>query len=154
MVVPSFDGEEDNDLTADSTTQKFLRLLKPIQNALVTSGFGFRWGRPHQGIDMAAPAGTPIMAAEGGKVVYSGWKTGYGKFVAIDHGHGYQTHYAHCSSLLVRNGQQVKKGQRIAKVGSTGHSTGPHLHFEVIANGVHRNPAKFLNKNLAIVEHR
>lgn len=153
LVIPSMAGLTD-ELDEDTPAKKFLRLLQPVKNALVTSGFGFRWGRPHQGIDMAAPLGTPIVSAESGKVIYSGWKSGYGKFVAIDHGHGYQTHYAHCSSLNVQTGQTVHKGQMIAKVGSTGHSTGPHLHFEVIANGVHRNPANFLNRPLSIVQNR
>jgi murein DD-endopeptidase MepM/ murein hydrolase activator NlpD len=158
MVVPNLDDDEPVDAkgieidTPANPTHTFLKLLKPVQNALITSPFGFRWGRPHQGIDMAAPVGTPILSAEVGKVVYSGWKQGYGNFVAIDHGHGYQTHYAHCSKLLVRIGQKVKNGQLIAKVGSTGHSTGPHLHFEVVANGIHRNPAKFINHTLTVVQ--
>lgn len=158
MVVPHMDDEDEPadvknmDIDdAPSTAQKFLRLLKPVQNAFITSGFGFRWGRPHQGIDMAAPVGTPIMSAETGKVVYSGWMQGYGNFVAIDHGHGIETHYAHCSKILVHVGQHISKGQMIAKVGSTGHSTGPHLHFEVVANGIHRNPVKFLNQTLTVV---
>lgn len=157
MVVPHLDDEEDAPLTGvqlDTAlkAKTFLNLLKPVQNALITSQFGFRWGRPHQGIDMAAPIGTPVLSAEHGKVVYSGWKQGYGNFVAVDHGHGYTTHYAHCSKLLVHIGQSVTKGQAIAKVGTTGHSTGPHLHFEVVANGVHRNPIKFLNHTLTVVQ--
>jgi murein DD-endopeptidase MepM/ murein hydrolase activator NlpD len=132
----------------------FLKLLKPVQNGLITSPFGLRWGRPHQGIDLGAPVGTPIVSAEAGKVIYSGWKNGYGNFVAVDHGHGYETHYAHCSALTVRVGQVVGKGQQIAKVGNTGHSTGPHLHFEVVANGVHRNPVKFLNHTTVVVQAR
>jgi hypothetical protein len=161
MVVPNL-GDDDDSEPADAkgmdmdvpskATRNFLKLLKPVQNALITSPFGFRWGRPHQGIDMAAPLGTPIMSAERGTVVYSGWKQGYGNFVAINHGHGYETHYAHCSKILVHVGQHVNKGQLIAKVGSTGHSTGPHLHFEVVANGIHRNPAKFINQTLTVVE--
>ncbi|MCE3236163.1 MAG: family metallopeptidase [Vampirovibrio sp.] len=160
MVVPHLDdGDEpvdakgmEIDTPATRAAKTFMKLLKPVQNAMITSPFGFRWGRPHQGIDMAAPVGTPIMSAEQGKVVYSGWKQGYGNFVAIDHGHGYTTHYAHCSKVLVHSGQAVKKGQLIAKVGNTGHSTGPHLHFEVVANGIHRNPAKFLNQTLTVVK--
>ena len=130
-----------------------LKFLKPV-NAIVTSPFGFRWGRPHQGIDMGAPIGTPIQSAESGKVLYSGWKQGYGQFIAVDHGYGYETHYAHCSKLLVKVGQVVHKGQVIGKVGSTGHSTGPHLHFEVVAKGVHQNPAKFLNTRLSVSHAR
>lgn len=160
MVVPNLDDDSParKGINIDAASKisdlndKVLRMLKPVQNALVSSPFGWRWGRPHQGIDLAAPVGTPIVSAERGKVVYSGWKSGYGNFVAVDHGSGYQTHYAHCSKLLVRTGQRVNKGQLIAKVGNTGHSTGPHLHFEVVANGIHRNPAKFLNRSLALVK--
>lgn len=160
MVVPSLDAENDEPIDAKeieidipSTSGKvFLKLLKPIPTALISSPFGFRWGRPHQGIDMAAPVGTPIVSAETGKVIFSGWKQGYGNFVAVNHGHGYETHYAHCSKVIVHAGQTVRKGQVIAKVGNTGHSTGPHLHFEVIASGVHRNPAKFLNQTLTVVQ--
>lgn len=163
MAVPHLEDEDEAPPSgikgveidrAAGTVKSFLKLLKPVQNALVTSPFGFRWGHPHQGIDMAAPVGTPIVSAEVGKVVYSGWKQGYGNFVAVSHGHGYETHYAHCSKILVHKGQAVKKGQLIAKVGTTGHSTGPHLHFEVIANGVHRNPLKFLNQSLTVVQAR
>ena len=160
MVVPHLDDEDEPvdakgmeiDTPATRVSKTFMKLLKPVQNAMITSPFGFRWGRPHQGIDMAAPIGTPIMSAENGKVVYSGWKQGYGNFVAVDHGHGYETHYAHCSKLMVHSGQKVIKGQRIAEVGNTGHSTGPHLHFEVVANGIHRNPIKFLNRTLTVVQ--
>jgi len=166
MVVPSMDDDPvDNKIdhklmqmeaTVSAPLHPFLnnlKLLNPIQNALVSSPFGFRWGRPHQGIDLAAPLGTPIFAAEKGKVIYSNWKQGYGNFVVVDHGHGYETHYAHCSKMMVHVGQVVHKGQLIAKVGSTGNSTGPHLHFEVIANGIHRNPIKFLNHSLTVVSN-
>lgn len=157
MVIPHLDDADSTShkgVDIDIPTlgsKKIFKLLQPVQNALVSSGFGIRWGRPHQGIDMAAPIGTPIMAAESGKVAYSGWKAGYGNFIEVDHGHGYLTHYAHCSKLLVHVGQVVKKGQPIGKVGNTGNSTGPHLHFEVLANGVHRNPAKFLDHTLTVV---
>jgi murein DD-endopeptidase MepM/ murein hydrolase activator NlpD len=164
MVVPNMDEDPldskmapkmmDMDSSVTSSVHAFLKFLKPIQNAFVSSPYGFRWGRPHQGIDLAAPVGTPIQAAEGGRVVYSSWKQGYGNFVAVDHGHGMETHYAHCSKILVHVGQHVSKGQLIAKVGNTGNSTGPHLHFEVVANGIHRNPLKFLNHNLAVVQAR
>jgi murein DD-endopeptidase MepM/ murein hydrolase activator NlpD len=160
MVVPNMNDDDSEPAdakgmeidTPNTAQHNFLRLLKPVQNALITSPFGFRWGRPHQGIDMAAPTGTAILSAEHGTVVYSGWKQGYGNFVAISHGYGYETHYAHCSKILVHVGQRVNKGQLIARVGSTGHSTGPHLHFEVVANGIHRNPAKFINQTLTVVE--
>jgi murein DD-endopeptidase MepM/ murein hydrolase activator NlpD len=97
-----------------------------------TSGYGPRWGRMHRGIDIAGPVGTPIVAAASGVVVRSGWNSGgYGNLVDIRHSDGSLTRYAHNSRLLVREGQQVNQGQQIAAMGSTGFSTGPHLHFEI-----------------------
>jgi len=97
-----------------------------------TSGYGWRWGRMHRGIDIAGPVGTPIVAAASGVVVRSGWNSGgYGNVVDIRHRDGSMTRYAHNSRLLVREGQQVNQGQSIAQMGSTGYSTGPHLHFEI-----------------------
>lgn len=113
----------------------------PLRFDDVSSSFGKRWGRMHAGIDLAAAAGTPIHAASAGRVRHSGWEAGYGKSVVIDHDNGTQTRYGHCSQLLVKVGQRVAKGALIAKVGSTGHSTGPHLHFEVLVDGVRKNPA-------------
>ena len=106
-----------------------------------TSGYGWRWGRMHKGIDIAAPIGTPIIAAADGQVISSGWNSGgYGNLVKIKHFDGSISFYAHNSKNLVRRGEWVKQGQQIAKMGSTGFSTGPHLHFEI------RNPAgKALN---------
>lgn len=103
----------------------------PTQGTL-TSGYGWRWGRMHRGIDIAGPVGTPIVAAAPGVVVRSGWNSGgYGNLVDIRHADGSMTRYAHNSRLLVRQGEQVRQGQQIAAMGSTGYSTGPHLHFEV-----------------------
>ena len=98
----------------------------------------------HQGIDIAVPRGTPIYAADGGTVTYSGWMGGYGYMVQIDHGNGYVTRYGHNSSLTVSVGQKVYKGQQIARAGSTGNSTGNHCHFEVRYNGVAKNPLNYL----------
>lgn len=99
---------------------------------VLTSGYGWRWGRMHKGIDIAAPIGTPILAAAPGVVVTSGWNSGgYGNLVVIQHPDGSRTLYAHNNRLLVRKGQQVDQGQQIAEMGSTGYSTGPHCHFEV-----------------------
>jgi murein DD-endopeptidase MepM/ murein hydrolase activator NlpD len=95
----------------------------------------------HQGIDFAAQSGAPIHATASGKVIHSGWEAGYGKSVVLEHDSGLQTRYAHCSKLLVKEGARVSQGDTIAKVGSTGHSTGPHLHFEVIVQGERKNPA-------------
>ncbi|WP_129596303.1 M23 family metallopeptidase [Anaerophilus nitritogenes] len=121
------------------------KLGTPTRGRL-TSPFGYRWGRKHTGIDLAAPIGTPVSAADGGKVVFSGTKSGYGKCIILDHGGGTQTYYAHNSKLLVSVGQKVYKGQKIAEVGNTGRSTGPHLHFEVRKNGTPVNPLQYLNK--------
>jgi len=98
----------------------------------------------HNGIDYAAPSGTAIYAAEDGVVLTSGWINGYGYTITINHGSGYVTLYAHCSSLIAKAGDKVTQGQTIARVGSTGNSTGPHLHFEVKVNGVAKNPADYM----------
>lgn len=110
----------------------------------ITSPFGYRWGRKHTGIDIAAPKGTPVYASASGRVTYAGWKGGYGKCIMIDHGNGIQTLYGHNSVLVVSKGTQVKSGQQIAKIGSTGNSTGPHVHFEVRIKGTPVNPANYL----------
>jgi murein DD-endopeptidase MepM/ murein hydrolase activator NlpD len=118
-------------------------LIWPV-NGPVTSGFGMRWGRMHTGIDIAVPTGTPVHASASGTVVYAGWMSGYGYLVAIDHGNGLATAYAHNSSLLVAVGQHVAQGDTISLSGSTGHSTGPHVHFEVRVNGVPVDPLLYL----------
>ena len=110
----------------------------------VTSGFGMRWGRMHTGIDIAVPTGTPVHAAAAGTVVYAGWMSGYGYLVAIDHGGALATAYAHNSSLAVTVGQRVTQGQVVSLSGSTGHSTGPHVHFEVRVNGAPVDPLQYL----------
>jgi murein DD-endopeptidase MepM/ murein hydrolase activator NlpD len=111
----------------------------------VTSPFGWRWGRMHEGIDIAAAAGTPIRAAAAGTVIYAGWLGGYGNLVVIDHGGGVATAYGHQSGIAVGTGAPVAQGQVIGYVGSTGHSTGPHLHFEVRVNGVPQDPLGYLS---------
>ena len=118
--------------------------IYPVSGARLTSHFGTRWGRKHTGIDLAAPSGTSIKASDGGTVVYSGWYNAYGNVVKIDHGNGFETLYGHNSKNLVSVGQKVAQGEVIAKVGSTGRSTGNHLHFEVIKNGVKYNPLNYL----------
>ena len=116
----------------------------------ITSRFGSRsspggiGSTNHKGIDIAAPRGTPVYAADGGTVTYAGWMSGYGYLVRINHGNGYETYYGHNSSLTVSVGQHVYKGQQIARVGSTGNSTGNHCHFEVRYNGVAKNPLNYL----------
>lgn len=113
-------------------------------NGAVVSGFGMRWGRLHEGIDITAPTGTPIWAAAAGTVIHAGWLGGYGNLVVVDHGNGLATAYAHSSAILVAVGQQVAQGETIALVGSTGNSSGPHLHFEVRVNGVAVDPLLYL----------
>ena len=111
----------------------------------VTSPFGWRWGRMHEGIDIAVASGTPIRAAAAGTVIYAGWLGGYGNLTIIDHGGGVATAYGHQSSLAASTGSYVAQGQVIGYVGSTGHSTGPHLHFEVRVNGVPQDPLGYLS---------
>lgn len=110
----------------------------------ITSLFGPRWGRKHEGIDIAAPTGTDVFASMDGKVSFSGWEGGYGNLVIIDHGNGLQSYYGHNSKLLVKEGQTVSKGTHIADVGSTGNSTGPHSHFEIRKNGTAVNPYTYV----------
>ena len=117
----------------------------------ITSTFGGRaspggiGSTNHKGIDIAGSYGIPVYASDGGTVSYAGWMGGYGYLVEIDHGNGKQTYYAHCSSLLVSTGDKVYQGQPIARVGSTGRSTGNHCHFEVKINGTSVNPLAYLN---------
>jgi len=112
----------------------------------LTSRFGMRNGRKHEGIDIAAPKGTPVHSAADGNVVFSGWgPTGYGKMVIIKHKHHLTTLYAHNSKLLVKKGSRVKQGQRISLMGNTGRSTGPHLHFEVRNDTHPKDPIKYLS---------
>lgn len=115
----------------------------------ITSPYGTRYhpvqkrNKTHTGIDIGAGHGASIVAAEGGTVLRAGWNSGYGNYVVIDHGGGVQTLYGHCSALTVKSGQSVSRGQQIALVGSTGVSTGPHLHFEVLINGSYTDPMSY-----------
>jgi murein DD-endopeptidase MepM/ murein hydrolase activator NlpD len=113
-------------------------------DGVVVSGFGMRWGRMHEGIDIGCAYGTPNRAAASGTVIYSGWLGGYGNLVVVDHGNGLSTAYAHASSLLVGVGQSVSQGETVSLVGSTGNSSGPHLHFEVRVNGQAVDPLLYL----------
>jgi murein DD-endopeptidase MepM/ murein hydrolase activator NlpD len=125
------------------TTPSAAGFIWPV-NGPVTSPFGWRWGRMHEGIDIGVGYGTPIDAAASGRVVYSGWMSGYGNLVAIDHGRGISTAYGHQSRLAVSLGQIVSQGQTIGYVGCTGHCFGPHLHFEVRINGTPVDPLGYL----------
>jgi len=128
---------------AGDTTPSAAGLIWPV-NGPVTSPFGYRWGRLHAGIDIGVPYGTPIHAAAAGTVVLAGWTGGYGNYTCIDHGGGLATCYAHQSSYAVSGGAQVSQGQVIGYVGNTGHSFGPHLHFEVRINGNPVDPLGYL----------
>jgi murein DD-endopeptidase MepM/ murein hydrolase activator NlpD len=125
------------------TTPSASGFIWPV-NGPVTSPFGWRWGRMHEGIDIGVGYGTPIHAAASGRVIYAGWMSGYGNLVAIDHGRGISTAYGHQSSIAVAVGQIVSQGQTIGYVGCTGHCFGPHLHFEVRINGAPVDPLAYL----------
>jgi len=136
--------------------QRLKRMMVPTQNPVsgpIGSRFGWRVDpfnghkALHTGLDFQANAGTPIVAAAGGVVVTAAPHPEYGNMVEVDHGNGLVTRYAHASRLLAKKGDVIKRGQQIALVGSTGRSTGPHLHFEVLVQGVHQDPSKFLNAN-------
>ena len=122
-----------------------ISLIRPV-SGIVTSRFGARWGRTHKGTDIGAPAGTPIVAAASGTVTVSqyGYNGGYGNYVIISHGNGVQTLYGHCTTLIAEEGDYVSQGQLIATVGTTGNSTGNHLHLEIRVNGVAQDPQNYL----------
>ena len=136
-------------LVQDSANRKFLPTHEPIPDGWFSSNFGYRidpftgMRTFHEGIDFPALRGTTITAAASGKVIFAGQHPEYGKMIDIDHGNGLVTRYAHASQLLVKEGDLVLRGQAIAKVGTTGRSTGPHLHYEVRLNGTPQNPARF-----------
>jgi murein DD-endopeptidase MepM/ murein hydrolase activator NlpD len=144
MVRPNLPsiGRQDAYIPGGSSSQGF---VWPSQG-LLSSGYGWRWGRMHRGIDIAAPIGTPIVAVASGKVIYAGWNDGgYGYMVEVEHEDGTMTRYAHNNRILVEKGQQVAQGQQISEMGSTGFSTGPHLHFEIHPRGGEPvNPMAFL----------
>jgi len=147
--------EEQIAAVSDATAEKNLDLMRlptrlPVRGAELTSTFGNRQDPIanrhafHAGLDFAAQHGTPITAAAGGKVVFAGFRSDFGWMVEIEHGNGLTTRYAHASKLLVQQGAVVTPGERIAAVGSTGRSTGPHLHFEVLRRGGPLDPKQYL----------
>jgi lipoprotein NlpD len=128
-----------------ATVDKPALLRWPVAAPKLSSRFGKRWGRPHEGIDMAAPIGTPVFAAAAGTVIYAGDRVrGYGNLVVLKHAEDLSTVYAHNSVLLVHTGDRVAVGQEIARVGDTGRSTAPHLHFEVRRRDEPIDPMPFL----------
>ncbi|NLW16515.1 MAG: peptidoglycan DD-metalloendopeptidase family protein [Firmicutes bacterium] len=160
-VVTLVNGE-----VVDSTVKSTTRLKEPVTEVVkqgtkipvvagtgrfvwptrgtISSRYGYRWGSFHRGLDIAAPAGTAIVAADSGVVTFAGKRGNYGLMVEIDHGNGYVTRYAHCSQLLVSRGAKVSRGQLIAKVGRTGFATGSHVHFEVLYRGANKDPLQYL----------
>ncbi len=118
-------------------------LIWPLSGTL-TSGFGYRWGRMHEGIDIAVPEGTPVRSAKSGTVIIASYYGGYGNYICVDHGGGLSTCYGHLSGFASSTGQQVSQGQVIGYSGNTGSSTGPHLHFEVRINGAAQDPMGYL----------
>ena len=140
-------------LFEQAVKKKLMPTMMPVAAPYNASGFGRRvdpftgqWAM-HEGIDFLADLGSPVVAAAGGVVVFAGLHPQYGYMVDIDHGNDLVTRYAHCSKLLVREGDLVQRGRKIGEVGSTGRSTGPHLHFEVRFRGAAQNPSKFLVSN-------
>ena len=132
--------------TAGGAPELGIKLIRPV-SGIISSRFGERSSirsSVHTGLDLATATGTPIAAAASGTVTFSGWKGSYGNLLVISHGNGVQTYYGHCSALYVSAGAEVSQGQTIGAVGSTGNSTGPHLHVEVRVNGVAYNPLNYL----------
>ena len=142
---------------ADGRSLRRSFLASPMEFSRITSGFAMRFHplqqrwRKHLGVDYAAPTGTPVRTVADGVVTFSGWQNGYGKTIEIDHGNGKGTLYAHLSRQDVRKGSRVQQGQRIGAVGSTGWSTGPHLHFEFRVNGTHQDPLRVAKASEAVV---
>ncbi|XP_073385960.1 uncharacterized protein [Physcomitrium patens] len=126
------------------TQDKWMRFSSPVTEGFISSTYGWRWGAFHEGVDVAADQGTPILASDRGTVIFAGWSGGYGYLVTIQHEGGFVTRYGHCCAIHSRVGQQVVKGQQIAAVGATGRATGPHLHFEVRKNGEALDPLKWV----------
>jgi len=141
---------------AASIRSRHVPLQMPLQNGRISSNFGVRHDpingheRHHDGVDIAAPRGTPIASAGAGTVIFAGWQRGYGNTVIVEHGDGRRTRYAHAEKLFVYPGEAVEAGQTIAAVGSTGHSTGPHLHFEVIEGERPVDPLRALANDLTL----
>lgn len=149
MVSPEIPPLEGADTYLPGGSIQFTGYMWPAKGTL-TSGYGWRWGRMHQGIDIAAPTGTPIVAAAPGVVSFAGWNSGYGYLVEITHPDNSLTLYAHNSQILVQEGQKVAQGELISKMGSTGRSTGPHLHFEIHPPGSGAaNPIAYLPSSRA-----
>jgi murein DD-endopeptidase MepM/ murein hydrolase activator NlpD len=139
--------ESFNELTCILEEQRNIMDCTPAvwpTRGFLTSKFGIRWGRLHAGIDIANKIGTVITAPADGVVIFIGIKQGYGNFMTVGHGYGITTHYGHLYTALVKVGDKVKRGDKIATIGNTGRSTGPHLHYEVLLNGLHVDPLYYI----------
>jgi murein DD-endopeptidase MepM/ murein hydrolase activator NlpD len=149
LLASSFEEAKDS-LASHSQRLAATPSIMPTQGWLTSAFSSMREhpilhiARPHEGIDVTAPMGSPIEAPAAGTVTDAGWESGYGNTVTIDHGYGVVTKFAHCSKLLVRTGQHVSRGSKIALVGNTGLATGPHLHYEVHVNGRPVDPLKYV----------
>ena len=139
--------ESFNELTCILEEQRNIMDCTPAvwpTRGFLTSKFGMRWGRLHAGIDIANKVGTIITAPADGVVIFIGIKQGYGNFMSIGHGYGISTHYGHLYTALVKVGDKIKRGDKIATIGNTGRTTGPHLHYEVLLNGLHVDPLYYI----------
>lgn len=148
-IAKKYGSSSSKSYTPSSSTPYSWLVAHPLPDLKrVSSNYGGRTmgGRAenHSGLDMSAPSGTPIYATGPGIVTKSGWGTGYGQYVEINHGNGYLTRYAHASRLIARVGDRVEAGEQIANVGCTGRCTGPHLHYEVVKDGQRKNPSTYL----------
>ncbi len=144
VLEPASEPLENTSSEEASVTEENCSFIEPAVGVL-TSSFGIRYGRQHNGIDIGGKNGSEILASESGVVICSEWVNGYGNYIIIEHKNNYKTAYAHCDSFKVAKGDLVKKGQVIALMGSTGNSTGPHLHFEIIENGEYLNPLNYVS---------
>ncbi|MFK7897304.1 MAG: M23 family metallopeptidase [Myxococcota bacterium] len=159
LVIPKRSGSRSGGLSprqkeearrrarASAIAQGELQFMWPVRGGRLSSRFGMRSGRPHEGLDVAASRGTAIHAAEAGRVIHSGRLGSYGLVVIVKHAGSYRTVYAHASRLLVKKGAFVERGQKIAEVGSTGRSTGPHLHFEIRRSETPEDPLAYLPRS-------
>src|SRR6476661_7434658 len=157
LLASSFEEAKDS-LASHSQRLAATPSIMPTQGWLTSAFSSMREhpilhiARPHEGIDVTAPMGSPIEAPAAGTVTDAGWESGYGNTITIDHGYGLVTKFAHCSKLLVRTGQHVSRGTKIALVGNTGLATGPHLHYEVHVNGRPVDPLKYVLPDKVITD--
>lgn len=143
-------GAQDSNIVKPAVLKVAIPSRMPVEGVKMTSDYGMRvhpvlgGRRAHKGVDLAAPSGTPVFATADGTVGMAQWYSSYGKYISIDHGADLETRYAHLSDYIVAPGQSVKKGQLIGYIGSTGRSTGPHLHYEVRVAGEAVNPVPYM----------